>query len=246
MSQSLDRGLRILDEIAAGRRTLTEMSESLGVHKSTVIRLLATLQQHHFVHREDQLHYQLGRRLFDLASFALESREVVALARSSMRQLMQSTGHAVYLATLEAGEVAVVEIAASRGPLHKVLRVGEGLPVHATASGKILLAGLGSEEVDEVLESASLRSFTGRTVVDRAAIRAQIESARSSGYALELAEHEEFVNAVAAPVRDFRGAVVAAMTLTLPAVALDARGMTGYVPQLLAACGEVSAELGWG
>src|SRR5215218_8484859 len=98
MSQSLDRGLRILDEIAAGRTTLTEMSESLDVHKSTVLRLLTRLQQHHFVYREDPLHYRLGRRLFDLASFALESREIAPLARPAMRRLTQETGNATYLA----------------------------------------------------------------------------------------------------------------------------------------------------
>src|SRR5687768_13325321 len=101
------------------------MSESLGVHKSTVLRLLTTLQQHHFVYREDAAHYRLGRRLFDLASFALESREIASIARPAMRRLAQATGHSVYLAVLEAGQSVVVEVSATPGRSHMALRVGE-------------------------------------------------------------------------------------------------------------------------
>lgn len=247
MSQSLDRGLRILDEIAAGRTTLGEMSESLGVHKSTVLRLLVTLQQHHFVHREDAHHYALGRRLFDLAAFALESREVIALARPAMRRLQHAAGHSVYLATYETeeGVVVVVEVAAGRGPFQMAVRVGEALPLHATASGKTLAAALPEDELGAILARAPLQVFTARTIGDAESLNAELAKVTASGFALELAEHEDYINAVAAPVRDSNGRVVAAIALTAPLVSLDARGLTAFTPQLLAACDEVSRGLGW-
>lgn len=243
MSQSLDRGLRILDEIAAGRTTLTDMAESLGVHKSTVLRLLTTLQQHHFVHREDAHHYKLGRRLFDLASFALESREVVAIARPAMRRLRQTTGHSVYLATYEDGDAVVVEVAPARRPLQLALRVGEALPLHATASGKVLAAALPDDERDALLAGAPFRAYTERTLTDADALSAELAEVARAGVAFERAEYEDYMNTVAAPVHDSTGAVVAAMAVTAPVVALDEQGLSASSPRLLAACDEVSREL---
>jgi DNA-binding IclR family transcriptional regulator len=245
MSQSLDRGLRLLDEIAAGRTTLAEMSESLGVHKSTVLRLLFTLQQHHFVYREDAHNYRLGRRLFDLASFALESRHIAALARPAMRRLTQATDQAVYLAVLEAGQVVVVEVSANRGRSHVALRVGESLPLHATASGKALLAGSPPDAVDDLLRACDFAALTSATATAPDQLREELEEIRASGFAIELAEHEDYVSALASVVRDSTGTAVAAMALTVPGVSVSEQAVTRYTPQLFAACSEVSLELGW-
>lgn len=245
MSQSLDRGLRILDEIAAGRTTLADISESLGVHKSTVLRLLGTLQQHHVVRREDEHHYALGRRLFDLASFALQSREVVAIARPAMRHLCQATGYSVYLATYEASEAVVVEVAAGRRPLQLALRVGEVLPLHATAGGKIFGAELSGEDRVAVLAQAPFTGHTAATLTDRDQVSAEWAKVRGSGLAHEVGEYGDYINAIAAPVRDSTGSVVAAMALTAPAVGRDHDGLEPVTPRLLAACAEVSLEMGW-
>ncbi|TQM11712.1 IclR family transcriptional regulator [Pseudonocardia kunmingensis] len=234
MSQSLDRGLRILDEIAAGRTTLSDISESLGVHKSTVLRLLVTLQQHHFVHRADAHHYRLGRRLFDLASFAIESRDVASVARPAMDRLRDSTGGWVHLATHEEGEAVVVAVAAGRGPHAGPARVGEVLPLHAPATA-VLAAALPQEQME--------------TLLGQAVPRTEIDAVRQAGFAVGRADHRDEhradVATVAAPVRDSTGAVVAAMTLTLPRSGVPTRVPPSGTPRLLEACDEVSRELGW-
>ena len=234
MSQSLDRGLRILDEIAAGRTTLADISESLGVHKSTVLRLLVTLQQHHFVHRADAHHYRLGRRLFDLASFAIESRDVASLARPAMDRLRESTGGAVHLATHEEGEAVVVAVAAGRAPQARPLRVGEVLALDAPATA-VLAAALPEAQVETLLGQAVRRS--------------ELDGVREAGFAVGRADHRDDPRSdlatVAAPVRDSTGAVVAAMALTLPSSRAPTRTAAPGTPRLLEACDEVSRELGW-
>ncbi len=245
MSQSLDRGLRILDEIAAGRTSLGEISQSLEVHKGTVLRLLATLQQHHFVYRDDPSHYHLGRRLFDLAAFALDGRQVVAHARDAMRRLGQATGRGSYLATLEGDEVVVVEVDPGRGALQTVPRIGEALPAHATASGKVLLSGLPPKRLDALLARLPLDALTDRTTTDFQAVRVEVAKVTSAGFALEFGEFQPHLDAVAAPVHDFAGTVVAALTVTVPSVSFAEQELTRYVPELLAAAAEASRELGW-
>jgi DNA-binding IclR family transcriptional regulator len=245
MSQSLDRGLRILDEIAAGRTSLGEIAQSLEVHKGTVLRLLTTLQQHHFVYRDDPSHYHLGRRLFDLAAFALDGRQVVAHARDAMRSLGQSTGRGSYLATLEGDEVVVVETDPGRNALQTVPRIGEALPAHATAGGKVLLAGLPAKRLDALLARLPLDGLTDRTATDVAAVRDEVAKVTSAGFALELGEFQPHLDAVAAPVRDFSGKVVAALAITVPSVSFAEQELTRYVPELLAGAAEASRELGW-
>ena len=246
MAQSLDRGLRILDEIAVGRTTLGEIADSLGVHKTTVLRLLATLQEHHLVYREDANHYRLGGRLFDLAAFALDSRQVVSQARGPMRRLAQSTGYGVYLATLEGGGAMVVEVAAGRGLLQTGLRVGVALPLHATASGKVLLSGLSVRKRVEVLVGYEFLAMTERTLGTRADLEAAVERATAQGFSLEVGEHELYVNAAAAPVRDSTGGVVAALAVTVPGVYSEEGGLTRCIPALLAGAAEISHDLGCG
>lgn len=245
MAQSLDRGLRILDEIAAGRTTLGEISTSLGVHKSTVLRLLATLQQHHFVYREDASNYRLGRRLFSLASFALDSRQLIAQARDIMRRLGQSSGHASYLASLEGGELVVVGVASGRRALHPVVGVGDALSIHATAAGKVLLSDLAVSARDDLLGEPPLEACTERTITDAGDLNTQASRAASLGYAMELGEFLPHVNALAAPVRDSSGAIVASLALTVPSVSFSEAELTAFVPELLAAATEISSNLGW-
>lgn len=245
MSQSLDRGLRILDEIAAGRTSLTEIAQSLEVHKATALRLLATLQQHHFVYRVDPSHYRLGRRLFDLAAFALDSRQVVARARAAMHTVAQATGRGCYLATLEDDEVVVVEVDSGRGFLQTLPRIGEALPLHATAGGKVLLSGLPTSRLDAHLSRIPLTAYTERTTTDIEVLRTMAATVAAEGFALEMGEFQPHLGAVAAPVRDFSGSVVAALAVTVPSVLFVEQELAKYVPDLLAGAAEASRELGW-
>ena len=109
MSQSLDRALTLVSQLASGPKTLDELSGVIGVHKSTTLRLLRTLESHRFVQRDGVHHYRLGTALFDLANIALEERDVRRAAEPALRDLNARLGHTVHLASYEDGEVIYID-----------------------------------------------------------------------------------------------------------------------------------------
>ncbi len=244
MSQSLDRGLRILDEIVAGRTTLTEISQALGVHKSTALRLLTILQQHHFVSRVGTSDYRLGHRLFDLATFATESRDVTAALHEPLRTLAKVTKSTAYAVILDKGAGLVTDVAGHEDELADLVHVGMDVPLHTTAAGKVLLAAMKPGELDGVLNSSVANSSQGSSF-DRGALMDEIGKVRVSGIAQGQGEFPSAALSVAVPVRDARSEVVAALALIGEPSEHARFQPRALLAQLLAAASNASARLGW-
>jgi DNA-binding IclR family transcriptional regulator len=245
MSQSLDRALVLLDELAGGHKTLDELAERLSVHKSTVLRLLRTLESHRFVQREGVRYYRLGTSLFTLAFQALDERDVRRTVEPALRELNAQTGHTVHLASYEDGEVIYVDKYESRHNVRMYSRIGRRAPLHCTAVAKVLLAAMPAPEREALAKSLSYEKMTPNTITTPRAYLAELVRVAERGYAVDNEEHEEHIHCIAAPVRDARGAVVAAMSLSVPQVLLDLDGLLALVPTLLAAAERASAECGY-
>lgn len=245
MSQSLDRGLRILDEIVAGRTTLTEISQALGVHKSTVLRLLTVLQQHHFVSRVGTSNYRLGHRLFDLASFAMESRDVTASLHEPLRTLATATKSTAYAVIDDLGSGVVIDVADPADQPSDLVQVGMELPLHASAAGRVLLAAMKPAELDSVLNSSLAKAGPDAAGFDRDTLLGDVDKVRVSGIAQVPGEFRAGGLSVAVPVRDARNEVVAALALIgQPSEHARFQPRT-LLAQLLAAASSASARLGW-
>ncbi|MPZ79900.1 MAG: helix-turn-helix domain-containing protein [Actinophytocola sp.] len=245
MSQSLDRALVLLDELAVGPKNLDQLAERVGVHKSTVLRLLRTLESHRFVQRSEVRYYRLGTALFELAYRALDERDVRRSVEPAARDLNVATGHTVHLASLEDGEVVYIDKYESRHNVRMYSRIGWRAPLHCTAVAKVLLAALPAQERARVTADLEYPRFTANTLTSRRALLAELARVAERGYAIDNAEHEEFIHCVAAPVRGPRGVVLAALSLSVPQVLLDLEGLLKLVPLLLAAAETASAECGW-
>jgi DNA-binding IclR family transcriptional regulator len=245
MSQSLDRALVLLDELASGPRTLDQLAERVSVHKSTVLRLLRTLESHRFVQRGDVRHYRLGTSLFELAFRALDERDVRRSVEPALRALNAETGHTVHLASYEDGEVIYIDKYESRHNVRMYSRIGRRAPLHCTAVAKVLVAALPPEQRRSVADSITYEKMTPNTITTQRAYLAELARVAERGYAVDDEEHEEHIHCVAAPVRDARGEVVAAMSLSVPQVLLDLDGLLRLVPALLAAAAAASAECGY-
>jgi DNA-binding IclR family transcriptional regulator len=245
MSQSLDRALTLLDGLAEGPRTLDQLAERVGVHKSTVLRLLRTLEAHRFVQRDGIRYYRLGTALFDLAHRALEDRDVRRLVEPALRDLNAATGHTVHLASYEGGEVVYIDKFESRHPVRMYSRIGKRAPLHCTAVAKVLLAALPEPRRRVLATSMSYPRLTANTITGPEAYLAELARVAECGYAVDNAEHEDFIHCVAAPIRGTGGEVLAAMSLSVPEVILDLDGLLELVPDLLSAAAKASAECGW-
>ncbi|TCP44749.1 IclR family transcriptional regulator [Tamaricihabitans halophyticus] len=250
MSQSLERGLAVLAQLAqSGRpgdgKTLDELAAELGVHKSTVSRLLRTLEAGHFVRRVNTRHYVLGSALFELANQSLDELDVRRVAQPVLVDLNRRTGHTVHLASLEAHEAVCIDKVDGRHSVRMYSRIGRRAPVHCTAVGKVLVAGQPAELRAAIAAELSYSRKTGTTITDAGAFAAELSRVAERGYAVDNAEHEDFIHCVAAPVRRGDGMVVAAISLSVPGVLLDLDGLLALVPELLAAAEEASARSGW-
>jgi DNA-binding IclR family transcriptional regulator len=245
VSQSLDRALVLLDELANGPKTLDQLAERITVHKSTVLRLLRTLESHRFVQRNGVRYYRLGTSLFELAFRALDERDVRRSVEPALRELNASTGHTVHLASYEDGEVIYIDKAESRHNVRMYSRIGRRAPLHCTAVAKVLVAALPADQRKVVAASISYEKMTPRTITTQKAYLAELARVADRGYAIDDEEHEEHIHCVAAPVRGARGEVLAAMSLSVPQVVLDLDGLLRLVPALLAATEKASAECGY-
>lgn len=245
VSQSLDRALVLLDELASGPRTLDQLAEKLSVHKSTVLRLLRTLESRRFVQRSGARHYRLGTSLFELAFQALDERDVRRTVEPALRALNAETGHTVHLASYEDGEVIYIDKYESRHNVRMYSRIGRRSPLHCTAVAKVLIAALPPDRREAVAGSITYERMTPNTISTPRAFLAELARVAERGYAVDNEEHEEHIHCVAAPVRDARGRVVAAMSLSVPQVVLDLDGLLRLVPTLLAAAAAASAECGY-
>lgn len=245
MNQTVTRALDLLTVLQDGPSSLDECAQRIGVHKSTALRLLQTLEAQRLVEHDAAHRYRLGTGLFALARAALEQRDVRALARPHLEELNARTGQTVHLAAYEAGEVVYIDKIEARTGIRMYSRVGLRAPLHCTAVAKVLLAELPAPARRAIAADLAYERMTARTIGDAETFLAELDRVRADGYARDRREHEEFMNCVAVPVRDGAGDVVAAASLSVPTVVLDEAGVLALLPQLARAADAASADLGW-
>jgi IclR family acetate operon transcriptional repressor len=215
--RSVERAIAILDLLAQGDwRTGAEVARGLHVHRSTALRLLATLERHALVERDQRTaRYRLGRRLPQLASVVTGEFDLRYVARPVCEQLAGAAGETATLDVLVGDVIVPIEQATASTSVVSVNWLGRRTPVHCTASGKAILA-FSPDAVRERLLDGPLERATPRTITDRAALEAQLEAARQSGVARTHEELELGLDAIAAPVFGADGDVVAALDVSGP------------------------------
>jgi DNA-binding IclR family transcriptional regulator len=244
--QSVDRALGILEVLArTGESGVTEIATELGVHKSTAFRLVATLEAHRLVEQTaDRGRYRLGVGILRLAGATTARLDLVQEARPIARQLAADTGETVNIAVLAESSALYLDQVAGPSALQPHNWVGQHIPLHATSNGKVLLAGLDDAGLEAVL--GTLATYTPRTITGRRELREEVARVREQGYAVAVDELEVGLTAVAAPVRNAHGDVVASMSVSGPSFRLPEEQVEEVVRRVVAAASEVSHRLGWG
>ncbi|GAB2802586.1 IclR family transcriptional regulator [Streptomyces daliensis] len=242
MSQTVDRALSILPLLAEGPANLEQVSQRLGVHKSTALRLLRTLHEHGIVYRQPDQRYRLGARLFALAQEAVENLDVREIAHPHLVELNERTGHTVHLAVYEENEVLYIDKVESRYPVRMYSRIGKPVAITVAAVAKLLLADLPETERRAVAERLDYPMYTPRSTPNAAAFRTELAKVREQGWATDLGGHEESINCVGAPIRGADGRAVAAMSVSAPNVVVSADELLKLVPLVRRTADAVSAE----
>lgn len=244
---AVEAALSILETLGTVHEMgVTELARKLSLGKSSVYRLLATLARRGYVEKNPQSdRYQLTYRLFAVGSPAADRFGLREAAHPVMQRLAAETGETVNLGVLDGTRVVNLHKVESRHLLRMHMEVGGGVPAHATALGKVLLAGLEPSKVAERLGSQRLARLTRRTIGDRTTLQRSLARIREQGFAIDDEECSLGLRCVAAPIRDHRGSVVAALSISGPTQRLSHPVLARTAERVRAAAQEVSRRLGF-
>jgi IclR family transcriptional regulator, acetate operon repressor len=247
--RSIDRAVAILDSFTARRPalTLSDVAQAVGLGTSTAHRILRSLVAHGLVKRDEAAKtYSLGPHVLKLARNAAGAMDVRELARPILVRLRDAAGETVGLHLLRDERFrVVVDQAESHQPLRRTYtELGEPIPLHQGAPGKVLLA-YATEPVRESILEGSLEAANDRTIVDPDQLRHELTRICSDGYSLSFGERVSGIHTVAVPVIDQAGAAVASISVTGPALRMPRQRLESLAPIARAAAAELSTLLGY-
>jgi len=224
---------------------ISDLAKRLGLAKSTVHRLASTLLEQGMLEQNPaDGKYHLGLALFELGTMVRRKMDFTVEARPFLRTLMEKTGETVHLAILDHDSILYVITHESKQALRMGSKVGTRAPVHSTAVGKVLLAFQPGEEIERIVARGLPQSTPG-TLVDAKALRRELALVRAQGYAVDDEESEIGLRAIAAPIRNYSGEVVAAISIAGPVHRMTKKALLSWLRELVEAAEAVSQRLGW-
>ncbi len=245
--QSVDRAITVLEILARrGVAGVSEIASEIDVHKSTAFRLLGALEGRGLVEQvAERGKYRLGFGLIPLAGAVTDRLDVIQQGRDVCVRLAAELGETVNVAVLR--EHYAVNVEQARGPSTVATHnwIGQLTPLHCTSSGKVLLAHLEPAALVALLTTAEPAAFTPHTLTRPEQLDEELASVREVGYAVSTEEYELGLNAVAAPVYDRTGRVVAAVSVSGPSYRLSPRRVRQLVDPLRAGATEISRRMGY-
>ncbi|KQR04136.1 IclR family transcriptional regulator [Arthrobacter sp. Leaf141] len=245
--QSVDRALQILEILARqGDAGVTEIAEQMGIHKSTVSRLVGSLVGREMVRQNSERgKYQLGFGILRLAASIPGRLSLVHEAGSILEKLAADHKETVNLAVLRSNYAVNVDQAMGPSTLATYDWVGSLTPLHATSSGKVLLAGLSADEREQILRTVGLSARTPLTITNRAELEKQLLGVSRNGYAVVHEEFELGLTAMAVPVYNHVGKVIAALSISGPAFRFMPEDDPALIADLREAGLAISAKMGF-
>ena len=244
---ALVQGLAVLNLFSREKPTLTapEIAGRLDLPRTTVFRLLLTLQLMGFVTREaDERTFKLGPALLNRGFAYLASLDPVESAQPILQRLRDETGMSAHMAVRDGQEIVYVARFAARTAIASSVQIGTRFPVHATVMGRMTICDFSDRELAALLPKEPLPAFSDQTPTTLAALQELLVADRERGYAVSQSYFERGVSSVAAPVRDGSGRIVAAVNITAVDSYVQLDDMNGELKdRVLAACAEISGHL---
>ncbi|MEW6266976.1 MAG: IclR family transcriptional regulator [Thermodesulfobacteriota bacterium] len=197
--------------------TATEIHGALNLNKSTTFRILNMLEEGGYLEREPvSLKYRLGFKFYYLGSLVVGRTEIRNLAHPFMEELKEKCDETVHLVVLDHGEALYLDKLEGKKAIRVVSRIGWRLPAHCSGVGKVLLAFMPEETVDQIIKERGLKRFTQNTITDARTLKVELTRIRKQGYAVDNEEIEVGLKCVAAPVRGAKEEVLAALSISGP------------------------------
>jgi IclR family transcriptional regulator, KDG regulon repressor len=225
-------------------RSLTQIAEAIHMSKTTVHRLLATLENKRFITRDKTTGlYRLGFRFIEMASLVLQDVELHRWAHPYLQRLSDEYGETIDLSILDGSHVIYLEVIESRQRVKLAAAVGQRLPAFYTASGKALLAYLPEEHAKKII-SDNLAESSSQAKASIPELLAELRTTAERGYAISEQEYEEDINAVAAPIFDAENHPIASIAIVGPSFRLSKDRLPALGESLRKMTQLISSEVG--
>ena len=246
--QSVAHALDVLEEFRGDAIELgvTELSKKLKLHKNNIFRLLATLEARGYIEQNKSTeNYRLGLKSLELGQTFIRQMGLLRQARPTLEELAARANETSYLAIMRSQDVIYLDVVEANQTVRVASRVGLRLPPFCTAVGKVLIASDSEEELRKKLPQ-DLERRTSKTITDPRVMIEHLKKVHKQGYALDDEEYEDGVRCIAAPVRDYTGNVVAAISISGPAMRMTDKKIVEELVQAVREGGdEVSRRLGF-
>lgn len=245
--QSINRALDIIEAVAeAGRPMgLTEIANQVGLHKSTAYRIIETLFQRGYLTKTDEGSYKIGLKLIDAVSCYINSLELQTEARPYVARLAARFGLTAHLGVLDGEYVVYIEKMDVFSTVRMYSQIGLRMHAYCSSLGKVLLAGLSKAELEARLKDCSFIRFTPHTIGSLQELEEELRKVRSQGWAMDHEEYEIGNRCIAAPIYDYCGEIVAAISASGSTIQIPDEKIPEIAEGVMQIAHEISRGLGY-
>lgn len=226
---------------------VTELSKRLKLHKNNVFRLLATLESRGYIEQNKATeNYRLGLKALELGQTFIKQMGLLRQAKPILEQIVADCNETAYVAIYKEQHTVYLDVVETSLTVRVVSRVGSRLPAYCTAAGKVHMAFMTDEELDELLANTKLLQYTPTTITGVNALKTELAKVRELGYAFDDEELDPGVRCIAAPIRDYTRRIVGAISISGPSMRIENdRVEKELVPLVLNAGADLSTRLGY-
>ena len=245
---SVKNALKILRSFTMDEpeKKVSDLAISLGLNKSTVSRTMATLASEGFVYKNPETNkYRLGFSILTLSGIVKSNMDVYRESFTELNKLVESTGETSHISIMDNLDVMYLHKVECNHPVRVLTHVGRRNPLYCTSSGKILLAYSKDDQLLEKIIDQGLKKFTKNTITNPKQLRDHLAEVRKNGYVYTAEEYTEGVSSIAAPVYDYHGNVIAALSIVGPKQRIQFQKVNSLAKKVMNAANEISYRMGY-
>ncbi|HPX61124.1 MAG TPA: IclR family transcriptional regulator [Deltaproteobacteria bacterium] len=247
--QAVSHALDLLEQFQGDTDELgvTELSKRMNLHKNNIFRLLATLESRGYIEQNKVTeNYRLGLKTLELGQTFIRQMGLLRQARPVLETIARQCNETAYVAIVKDFSSIYLDAVETDKTVRVVTRVGCRLPVYCSAAGKVQIAYMNSEELENYISTTDFKAYTPNTITDRNALRQELRCVAEKGYAIDNEELDPGVRCVSAPIRDYTRRIVGAISISGPSIRFSNDRMEQeLIPLVIRAAEEISGRFGF-
>jgi DNA-binding IclR family transcriptional regulator len=247
-SKTITKALKILNCFTGGNeyKSLSQIAEEVEIEKSTICRFLKTLERDSFIEQDkESKKYRLGNKVLLLGLSILNNLDTRKELIPFMEELNKKYNQTVNLAVKHKNMILYLEVLKGKGYIHELTSVGFQEPLYTTSMGKVFLAGMSSEELEEYFKETEFKKFTKNTITDFNTLKKIIEKVKKDGYASNDEETIDNLCANGVPIKDSGNKIIAAVSVSFLKISVDGPTRKEIIKDLLEVSREASRKFGY-